>query len=145
MKNEEILVMTCGCFDGGLHPGHMQCLKESSELGDKFIVLLNSDDWIRKNKREPIFNENDRKYILDSLSFIDDVIVFDTNEEKDKLLRELRPNIFTKACKYNEYTDGNQILEANTMREIGGKVIIIQSKFPDYSTSTILNKLIEKK
>lgn len=144
MKNEEILVMTCGCFDL-LHPGHIQCLKESSELGDKFIVLLNSDKWIRKNKREPIFNENHRKYVLDSLGFVDEVIIFDTNEEKDQLLRKLKPNIFTKTCKYNEYRDGNKILEASTMKKMGGKVVILQSKFPDYSTTTIIEKLIEKK
>jgi rfaE bifunctional protein nucleotidyltransferase chain/domain len=144
MKNEEILVMTCGVFDI-VHPGHLQCLKESSELGDKFIVLLNSDKWVRENKREPIFNENDRKYVLESLGFIDKVIIFDTNEEKDQLLKKLKPDIFTKACKYNEYADGDKILEAKTMKQMGGQVVIIQSKFPDYSTTTIIKKLIKKK
>lgn len=137
-------VITCGCFDGGLHPGHVQCLKESSELGDKFIVLLNSDEWIRENKREPIFNQEDRKYVLENLGFIDEVILFDSNKEKDQLLRDLKPDIFTKTSKCGEYSDPDKILEASTMKEIGGKVVILQSKYPHYSTTTIIEKLIQK-
>jgi rfaE bifunctional protein nucleotidyltransferase chain/domain len=139
-----VIVVTCGCFDGGLHPGHVQCLKDSSELGEKFIVLLNSDEWIRKNKREPIFNQEERKYVLEAMGFIDEVIIFDTNKEKDKLLRDLKPDIFTKTSKCGEYSDLDKILETPTMKEIGGKVVILQSKYPHCSTTNVVKKLMNE-
>ena len=124
-----------------LHPGHVQYLKESSELGDRFIVLLNTDEWIKKNKREPVIKQEDRKYVLEAFDFIDEVILFDTNEEKDKLLRELKPEIFTKACKFNEYSNPDKLLESSTIKELGGEIVIISSKYPQYSTTAIIEKL----
>ena len=76
-------VFTNGCFDV-LHRGHLELLKYCNNLahpalGGRFIVGLNSDDSVRRLKGEnrPINNQEDRKFILESLEFVDEVIIFD--------------------------------------------------------------------
>lgn len=38
-----------GGFDP-IHSGHIAYINSASEYGDKLIILLNSDDWLQKNK-----------------------------------------------------------------------------------------------
>ena len=42
-----------GGFDP-LHSGHISYIHEAKKLGDKLVVLLNSDEWLIK-KKEKIF------------------------------------------------------------------------------------------
>jgi D-beta-D-heptose 7-phosphate kinase/D-beta-D-heptose 1-phosphate adenosyltransferase len=74
IKPEDIkpktLVFTNGCFDI-LHPGHIEYLKKSKDLGDELVVGINSDYSIKKLKGDdrPINNQDHRKYMLESLPF----------------------------------------------------------------------------
>ena len=135
-----VLVMTCGCFDLTIHPGHLQYLKKAKELGDTLIVLLNTDKWIMENKREPIMAQNDRKEMLESLGFVDYVIIFDTNEEKKDIILDLKPDFWIKASKDNEYNTKYDIVETETVESYGGRVIIIPSE-RDFSTTEIIKKV----
>ena len=136
-----ITIGTCGCFDLTIHPGHLIYLQKSKELGTHLTVLLNTDSWIRANKREPILPQEHRKLMLEALSSVDQVILFETNEEKDDLIKEHKFDIWTKACKGDEYKNEDNILEAPTVKSYGGKVIIISSDFPEYSTTSIIEKI----
>ena len=42
MKQDLIIVATSGYFDP-LHVGHLECLEMAAQLGDKLIVIVNSD------------------------------------------------------------------------------------------------------
>jgi len=141
-ESKQTRVGTCGCFDLTLHPGHLDYLKKSKDLGDFLTVLLNTDQWIRENKREPIIPQEHRKLMLESLSFVDQVIIFDTDEEKDNLISEMRFDIWTKASKNNEYSDKSKIIETPTVEKYGGRVIIIPAIYT-YSTSEIIQKIKE--
>ena len=44
------VVLVSGGFDP-IHSGHIAYLKEAKSMGDRLIVALNSDDWL-KNKKE---------------------------------------------------------------------------------------------
>ena len=48
-KNGERVVMTNGCFDL-LHAGHVHCLRQAAELGDRLIVAVNDDASVRSLK-----------------------------------------------------------------------------------------------
>ena len=71
------VIFTNGCFDI-LHLGHIELLKFCKDLGN-VIVGLNSDTSIRKLKgvSRPIFNQYERKALLESIKFVDQVVIFD--------------------------------------------------------------------
>lgn len=75
-------VITYGTFDL-LHIGHINLLKRAKALGDKLIVALSTDEfnWIEKNKT-CASNYKDRKVILESLRFVDQVIPEQNWEQK---------------------------------------------------------------
>ena len=62
LKKKKIsIVVTNGCFDL-IHKGHIEVFKKSKMLGDKLIVLVNSDNSIKrlKGKSRPIILLKDR-------------------------------------------------------------------------------------
>ena len=70
-------IFTNGCFDV-LHRGHYELLKYCRTLG-YVVVGLNSDDSVTrlKGKDRPIFSLEDRKFILESCKYVDEVVVFE--------------------------------------------------------------------
>lgn len=97
-----MLVFTNGCFDI-LHIGHINLLKYAKSLGNYLIVGLNSDKSIKKLKgpSRPINKENDRKFILESLKFVDEVRLFD-EETPLELIKNIKPHIIVKGGDYKK-------------------------------------------
>lgn len=93
------VIFTNGCFDI-LHLGHIELLKFCKDLG-KVIVGLNSDTSIRKLKgvSRPIFNQYERKALLESIKFVDQVVIFD-EETPYRLIQEIRPTFIVKGGDY---------------------------------------------
>jgi len=123
-------VFTNGCFDI-LHRGHIEYLKASKKLGAKLIVGLNSDESVKRLKSEnrPINNQNDRKAVLQELSFVDEVIIFDEDTPYD-LIKKIKPDIITKGGDYTPDTViGNELAEVVIIPYIDG-----------YSTTNILER-----
>jgi len=109
---EKKVVFTNGCFDI-LHKGHIDYLKKSKALGDKLIVGLNSDKSVSKlkGKGRPINNQEDRKSVLEALSFVDEVIIF-SSDTPYELIKQIEPDIITKGGDYTvEQVVGNDLAE----------------------------------
>lgn len=88
-------VFVSGCFDM-LHSGHIAFLQEASEYGELYIGL-GSDKTIRELKgRETINSEDERIYILNSLSCVHKATVNKGNGLLDfaEDMKELDPDIF---------------------------------------------------
>ena len=107
--NQEI-VWTNGVFDI-LHAGHLELLRYANSLGKKLIVGINSDKSVKKLKGDtrPINDENVRKNMLESLPWIDEVIIF--NEETPKeIINKIKPDIIVKGGDYTvKTTVGNDV------------------------------------
>jgi D-beta-D-heptose 7-phosphate kinase/D-beta-D-heptose 1-phosphate adenosyltransferase len=90
------LVFANGVFDV-LHSGHIQLLKFARSRGDHLIVGLNSDRSVKalKGPTRPINCETDRKAILESLRYVDEVIIFD-EDRPTRLIHALNPNVVVK-------------------------------------------------
>jgi rfaE bifunctional protein nucleotidyltransferase chain/domain len=75
MQSNKRIVLVGGCFDL-LHYGHISFLKEAKSHGDRLVVALESDENVKKMKGEarPIHTQAQRKEMLESLSFVDEVI-----------------------------------------------------------------------
>ena len=73
------IVIVSGGFDP-IHSGHIAYLDSASELGDKLIVALNSDNWLINKKGKFFMPFNERKSIIENLKKVDSVIDFDDDD-----------------------------------------------------------------
>ena len=103
-------IFTNGCFDI-LHRGHVELLIFCAKLGDRVVVGINSDKSVRKIKGEkrPINSQQDRKFIIQSISGVDEVIIFDEDTPYE-LIKSINPDIIVKGGDYSrEDVVGNDI------------------------------------
>jgi cytidyltransferase-like protein len=89
------LVLITGGFDP-LHSGHISYINAAKKLGDKLVVGINSDEWLKRKKGKYFLPSIERKIILESIKGVDIVIEFDDrdNTAKDsiRVLRKLYPD-----------------------------------------------------
>ena len=114
-------VFTNGCFDV-LHRGHVELLEFCQSLGTEVIVGINSDDSVKrlKGSDRPINHQKDRKFILESLKFIDCVLIFEEDTPYD-LIKQLQPDIIVKGGDYlPEEVVGNDICKVVIFDYIDG-------------------------
>ena len=128
-------VFTNGCFDI-LHRGHLELLKYCNKMacpamGGWVIVGLNSDASIKKLKgnNRPINNQEDRKFALESLKYVDKVEIFEEDTPLE-LIKSVRPQVIVKGGDYlKEQVVGNDIC-----------AVRIFNYLKNYSTTNILNR-----
>ena len=76
-----------GNFDV-LHPGYIAMFKEMKEHCDCLIILLHTDPSIeRPHKLKPILSPDERKEMLESIKYVDDVIRYTYEEQLLDLLK----------------------------------------------------------
>lgn len=137
-KSGKKLVMTNGCFDI-LHRGHAMYLMKARELGDALILAINSDSSVKeiKGPNRPVTNENDRAFILASLSFVDAIVIFNS-KRCDETIRDIKPDIYVKGADYNLQTMDQT--ERAVLEKIGSNIEFI-SFVEGYSTTSIIKKM----
>lgn len=82
-----------GSFDV-IHPGYIDMFEFMKKNCDYLIVGLHSDPNIeRKNKLKPILSVDDRKKILNSIKYIDEIIVYDTEKDLFNILLNKSINV----------------------------------------------------
>jgi glycerol-3-phosphate cytidylyltransferase len=93
MTKKEIIGFTAGNFDL-LHPGYIITFEEAKRHCDKFVVLLQRDPSLtRFSKYKPVIPLYDRYKALMSIKYIDDVYIYQSEEELYKLIEWLKPDI----------------------------------------------------
>ena len=91
------IVLANGCFDL-LHRGHVEHLQEASVMGDKLIVALTTDQFVKKGPGRPINTWIDRAKVLESLRCV--YMVIPTSNAMDAI-RLIKPAIFVKGIDYS--------------------------------------------
>ena len=113
------IVATSGYFDP-LHVGHLECLELAKKLGDKLIVIVNSDLQARLKKGKSFMDEQDRLKIVSALKCVDEVFLsIDKDKSQCETLKYLKPNIFAKG---GDRTS-KEIPESEICAELGIKII----------------------
>lgn len=74
-------VITYGTFDL-LHVGHINILKRAKALGDYLIVCISSDEFNAIKNKKAFFSYEDRRYILEAVKYVDEIIPENTWEQK---------------------------------------------------------------
>ena len=113
------VVATSGYFDP-LHVGHLECLEMASELGDKLIVIVNSDLQSKLKKGESFMKEEDRMKIVSALKCVDEVFLsIDKDKSQCESLRHINPDIFAKG---GDRTS-REIPESKVCKELGINIV----------------------
>ena len=138
-KNKKT-VLVGGCFDI-FHYGHFKFLSQAKKQGNFLIIALESDEFIKKNKRkEPIHNQKERAEILSSLNMVDLVIklpLFSSYNDYFQMVKLIKPKIIA-------VTEGDSQIENKKKQAaiIGAQVKVVTNLIKNFS-STKIHKFYE--
>ena len=121
-----------GCFDV-LHMGHIKLFQRARQMGMKVIVGIDTDERIRKakGKDRPVNILHNRMEFLKSIKYIDEVVVFDTDEELSNTIKEYAPRYMLIGDDYKN----KEIIGSKWIKEI-----IYASRYQGLSSSAIINR-----
>jgi len=130
------VVSAGGCFEL-LHVGHVRYLQAARELGEVLVVMVNTDESMRKIKpdRKPVNPDQERFEIVAAIEAVTYVIPL-PDLTPERLLRILRPDIHTKGTDYTL----EMIPERKVVAEYGGRVAIVGDP-KEHSTTRMLREI----
>ena len=122
-----------GCFDI-LHRGHIELFKYAKSLGNKLIVAIDSDEKVKKDKgpSRPINHQEDRRFVLKSIRYIDEVRVFSSPCELESLIKSVSPDIMIVGSDWK----GKKVVGSTHAGELR-----FFERIHEYSTTSIVKDL----
>jgi cytidyltransferase-like protein len=131
------IVMIGGAFEI-IHPGHLYTMRAARLLGDALIVVVATNQAVRKNKgREPVTGEEARVELVSSLKDVDLAIKGGHGSIYDTLER-VRPDIV--AIGYDQRHDAKEISREGRKRGLSLRVKRLGTPLPELKTTKILNE-----
>ncbi len=134
------VVLVSGSFDP-LHIGHIAYLKAAKRLGDTLVVAIKGNERVKAKKQRHFMDEKERKIILESLKFIDKVVVIDAPNEgmiAPLAIDFIQPDIY--ACGETERNEELETIcrlwQVDLRYGIGGKRIRSSSELLQAYTQT---------
>ncbi len=123
-KNKERWVAVSGGFDP-LHIGHVRMFKKAKALGERLVVIVNNDHWLRKKKGFAFMPQKERVELIRSLPFVDKVVLTDHAKGSEDMsvtraLRKIKPHIFANGGDRKKMSD---IPEASVCKDLGIKML----------------------
>jgi len=103
--SKKLKVFTNGCFYL-IHPGHINLFKRIKELFPNYdlVVGINSHKSIQLNKpnrKIELFSDIDRVDMINSIQYVDKVILFDEKTPID-LIKKIKPTVIVKGGDYSK-------------------------------------------
>jgi len=136
--SKKIVGFTAGNFDL-LHPGYVYTFEEAKKHCDYFMVFLQRDPSLhRKSKYKPVIPIFERYHVLKSIKYVDEVQVYQTEEELYDLMKFFKPDIRILGDDYMDFKKP----EGYTGDDLGIPVVYT-TRCHDWST-TKLKDLITK-
>ncbi|AFS69718.1 MULTISPECIES: glycerol-3-phosphate cytidylyltransferase [Exiguobacterium] len=86
-------IITYGTFDL-LHWGHINILKRAKEMGDYLVVAISTDEFNRLKHKESYHSFENRKLILESIRYVDEVIAENNWDQKISDVQEHQIDTF---------------------------------------------------
>ena len=119
------VIAVSGGFDP-LHIGHVRMFKEAKKLGDKLVVILNNDNWLKNKKGFAFMPETERAELIKAFPFVDKVVVTDHRPNDPdrsvvRALRKLRPYVFANGG--DRKPKGDPVPEVEACNELGIKIV----------------------
>ena len=136
MKLRDKLIFVNGCFDI-LHPGHIKLFEYAKSLGDELIVAIDSDKRVKEMKGDsrPFNNQTTRKTILQSIRYIDDVLIFQSEEQLIEIVKNEKPDIMVVGSDWK----GKTVVGSDYAKEVR-----FFDRIPGYSTTEVIKRLTNR-
>jgi D-beta-D-heptose 7-phosphate kinase/D-beta-D-heptose 1-phosphate adenosyltransferase len=126
-------VFVNGTFDV-LHLGHLAMLNYAKTLGDHLVVAIDSDERVKRLKgpTRPINSVNERKVMLENLKAVDQVEIFDTDEDLINIIKTC--DIMVKGGDYK------------TLPIIGKEyvTVVLFERIDEYSSTKKIQHIIDR-
>lgn len=118
-------VAISGGFDP-LHIGHTRLLNDAKKLGDKLVVILNNDNWLKAKKGFVFMNQEERAELLKAMRAVDDVLITSHPENPTDMsvcteLEKLKPDIFANGG--DRKPDGDPVPEAELCQKLSIELV----------------------
>ena len=120
-----------GCFDV-LHHAHFKLLEHAASFGELLIVGIDSDKRVKELKGDdrPFHSQEERKYNLERIKGVKRVVIFDSSEMLEQLIKTFEPDVFVIGSDYkNKPIVGEQY----------AKSIVYFNRLENFSTTKILS------
>ncbi len=126
-------IWTNGCFDI-LHRGHIELFKYAKSLGNYLVVGIDEDERVKQSKGDsrPINTTSDRKAVLESIKYIDEVVTFSKDSELENCVLNSEASIMVIGSDYK----GKRVIGAQYVDEVK-----FFNRLTDYSTTKIVENL----
>ena len=131
--------MATGTFDL-IHMGHIYFLKEAKKLGDHLIVIVATDNTVRKLKHEPVTPENIRLNLIQELKIVDEAYL-GYEDDMYKIVEETKPDVI--ALGFDQLHDETNIQKELKKRGIKAEVVRL-SKYECGSDLNGTRRIIRK-
>ncbi len=136
-------VLATGVFDI-LHAGHVFYLSEAKRLGTELIVLVTSDKVAAIQKRQPFFNQDERKGVVEALKMVDKVVIGSEVIDYCGTIQTLKPEIV--ALGYDQTIDEQELKVLLANCGWRGRVIRLeQHPHKKHSTTSIAKSIKQRK
>lgn len=140
MQNNETrkIGFTCGAWDL-LHAGHISMMREAKEHCNYLICGLQTDPSLdRKEKNKPVQSIIERYIQLSAVKYVDEIIVYNTEQDLVDLLEILPLNIRIVGEEYKDKPfTGQDVCKAR------GIEIYYNSRTHRFSSSELRNRTFE--
>lgn len=139
-------VVVAGGFDP-VHRGHLDHIREAKALGDRLIVITHPDEILIRKKGYCLMPLADRKEILESIRWVDEVVVsIDGDGTVAKTLEKIRQNTSGELAfaKGGDRTPSNMPAnEIETCERLGIKIIYEVGDKPGHGQE-LVSKLLKQ-
>lgn len=128
-----VKVFINGTFDV-LHPGHMRLITFASNSGDYLKISIDSDERVKqlKGPTRPIHDEATRQIMLFYVKGVDEVSIFNTDEELINTIREYQPDIMIVGSDYRN----KKVIGSEYANEL-----IFFDRIERYSSTKVIEKI----
>ncbi len=141
------VVAVSGGFDP-IHIGHVEMMQEAKALGDKLVVIVNNDNWLKLKKGFAFMPESERIAIVKAIRYVDEVVL--TKHEPNSAdmsvcqsLEEIKPDIFANGG--DRKPDGDPVPEVELCNRLGIELVYNIGKSGKIQSSSELVKKAKEK
>ena len=87
------VVITYGTFDM-FHVGHLNLLRRLSEMGDRLIVAVSTDEFNKGKGKKTLIPYDQRSQIVESIKYVDMVVPEESWEQKLSDVKKYNVDVF---------------------------------------------------
>jgi rfaE bifunctional protein nucleotidyltransferase chain/domain len=131
-----IKIFVNGTFDI-VHRGHLEMLEYAKSLGNYLLVAIDADQRVKslKGQNRPINNQEDRKYLLQNLRWVNEVRIFHSSDELENIIKNYDPDFMVKGSDYQ----GKPIIGEQYCKQIKFYKLV-----NGYSTTKTIQNIIDR-